>query len=151
MKANIDNKVLEVKVIDANYNENSVEVELLEGNFKGYRAIVKKEDLVQETKKASAKLEVVKFEDENIFGEKTRRTLGFNIIVTGTNAEEVLEEIASYMEKENDEVEFARCPDVEEDKACDGFDIEFTYGQMGKMKKEITELFKEAKKALGIK
>ena len=50
MKAKIDNKIVEVEVINPKYNDESMEVKLLEGSFKGYNAIVLKRDLIKEKK-----------------------------------------------------------------------------------------------------
>lgn len=50
MKAKIDNKIVTVKMINANYNDTSAEVELLEGTFQGRRAIVNKCDIIKEVK-----------------------------------------------------------------------------------------------------
>lgn len=50
MKAKVNNKIVDVEIIDKNYNNESVEVELLSGTFKGCRTIVLKSDLVKEKK-----------------------------------------------------------------------------------------------------
>ncbi|WP_346938135.1 hypothetical protein [uncultured Clostridium sp.] len=50
MKAKIDNKIVTIKMVNANYNESSAEVELLEGTFQGRRAIVNKCDIIEEIK-----------------------------------------------------------------------------------------------------
>lgn len=50
MKVKIDNKIIKVKIINANYNENSKEIELLEGTFKGKYAIVNNKDFIIEKK-----------------------------------------------------------------------------------------------------
>jgi DNA-binding transcriptional regulator YhcF (GntR family) len=50
MKAKIDNKILNVRIINANYNEYAVECEILEGNFKGAYTIVENTDLIKEKK-----------------------------------------------------------------------------------------------------
>lgn len=49
VKANniIIGKEVEVNIIDANYNETSVEVKIVEGQFKGACAIVNKNDIVK--------------------------------------------------------------------------------------------------------
>jgi len=48
MKAKIDNNILEVKVINSNYNDHAKEVEILEGIFKGVYAIVENHDFIIE-------------------------------------------------------------------------------------------------------
>ena len=52
-------KEVEVKVIDANYGENMVEVKIAEGTFAGKCAIVKNEDLVVEEVELSMEQQVV--------------------------------------------------------------------------------------------
>lgn len=47
MKAMINNQLLTVEVKDVNYNDHAVEVEILEGTFKGKYIIVEKKDLVR--------------------------------------------------------------------------------------------------------
>jgi hypothetical protein len=47
---------LEARVINANYSNHSVEVEVLEGNAKGKYFIVEKSDLIKEVKMTVAKL-----------------------------------------------------------------------------------------------
>lgn len=47
MKAKINNKEISVRIINQNYNEYSVEVEILEGTFKGKYTIVDKKDLIK--------------------------------------------------------------------------------------------------------
>lgn len=48
MKAKIDNKVLEVEVIKMDYNEESAEVVIREGNHNGCYTIVRQKDLIKE-------------------------------------------------------------------------------------------------------
>lgn len=48
MKARINNDVVEVKVIDSNYNEHASEVKILSGTFQGKCTIVENEDLIPE-------------------------------------------------------------------------------------------------------
>lgn len=50
MKVKIDNNILEVKIINKNYNSECAEVEILEGNHKGVYCIVKKSDLIKPKK-----------------------------------------------------------------------------------------------------
>lgn len=70
MKAKIDNKIVEVKVINPKYNNDSVEVELLEGSFKGFNAVVLKKDLIKEVKEKKQKRYCIQVED---FNYTTRR------------------------------------------------------------------------------
>jgi len=50
MKARIDNRIEEVEIIDANYNDYAVEVKTIGGKFDGVYAIVEKQDLIKEKK-----------------------------------------------------------------------------------------------------
>lgn len=50
MRALIDNKIQKIRIVNLNYNDDSVEVELLDGAFKGAYAIVSKSDLIKERK-----------------------------------------------------------------------------------------------------
>lgn len=47
IKAKVDNNVVAVKVIDPNYSDHAIEVQMEEGIFKGAYCIVKKEDIVK--------------------------------------------------------------------------------------------------------
>ncbi|MBM7836302.1 hypothetical protein [Clostridium sardiniense] len=47
MRAKINNEILKVKVIDPEYNNYAKEVVILEGNWKGYRAIVENKDIIE--------------------------------------------------------------------------------------------------------
>lgn len=47
MRTKINDEILKVKVIDPEYNNYAKEVVILEGNWKGYRVIVKNEDLIE--------------------------------------------------------------------------------------------------------
>jgi hypothetical protein len=49
MKAKIDNKVLEVEVINMDYNESSAEVVIKEGNHTGCYTIVRHKDLTKDS------------------------------------------------------------------------------------------------------
>lgn len=53
MKAKINNNILEVRIINSNYNDHAKEIEILEGTFKGVYAIVENNDFIieQPTKK----------------------------------------------------------------------------------------------------
>ena len=46
IKAKINNKILKVKIVDTNYNDDSVEVIIQEGTFKGRYAIILKSDII---------------------------------------------------------------------------------------------------------
>ena len=72
MKAIINNKEYNVKVIDDNYNETSVEVKILDGTFAGKCAIVRVENLISNTEDLALVIENLEtlieetFEDENL-------------------------------------------------------------------------------------
>lgn len=159
MKANINNQLLEVKVINANYNDHAVEVKILEGVFSGKCAIVEKSDLV--TAKYTISFKAEKYESENEY-EKTLawsnnyRTLDFNLEIKSEDedtANYIFDKIASYMESELKECDFqfARCTgygDVENNQYIDTASINFVHGQMAETKKNIMTAYKEAKKSL---
>lgn len=48
MKAMINNQVLDVRMINSNYNDHAKEVEIIEGTFKGNYCIVENHDFIVE-------------------------------------------------------------------------------------------------------
>ena len=76
---------LEVRVVNANYNDHAVEVQILEGSFKGQRTIVEKSDLV--IAKYTVKAECKKYENEDsykrtLWDSDYHRSLSFELTVT---------------------------------------------------------------------
>lgn len=60
-----------------------------------------------------------------------------------------MDKVIDYMESNVDDCEFVRCPDEDEGYITDAFYIDFEYGTMGKVKKEINKEWQSCKKALG--
>ena len=84
MKANIDNKALEVRIINPDYNEHAAEVEILEGPHKGAYAIVEKSDLQEEARPKKYKMSDVEYHKGNsmYMGEHSAAwsaTVGFGV------------------------------------------------------------------------
>jgi hypothetical protein len=125
---------------------------------------VYKED-VQETtplnKGYSAKIEFIANNDSNRFQTTdNERTLEVWVTVKGKELEKVdniLTDIRDIMENELqiDGFKFDYCPNTDEIngkfESNDGMTIEYNYGDMADIKKDIKEAFKTAKKQLGIR
>lgn len=136
---------LEVKIIDSRYGNGLVEVEILEGNFKGKCAIVKTEDLIK-TEKVKATLEMVKFDSEE------NRGLTVNVITENEKVlDEIIEEFETRLSDEGFEVDFARCPFEVAEKVADTLYIDFEYGMMAETKKAIKRIWKGLKGDLNLK
>lgn len=74
LKAMIDNKIVKVKIIDNNYNDDSKEVQILEGTHKDKYAIINNNDIIIDSYKQLVKLcklDIVNIEDikEHHFAE----------------------------------------------------------------------------------
>lgn len=74
LKAMIDNKIVKVKIIDNNYNDDSKEVQILEGTHKDKYAIINNNDIIIDTYKdlvKLCKLDIVNIEEiqEHHFAE----------------------------------------------------------------------------------
>ena len=50
MKAKIDNNIVTVKMVNANYNDHACEVQILEGTHKGNYTIVENTDIIEDVK-----------------------------------------------------------------------------------------------------
>lgn len=90
MKANINNQILRVQIMNDNYNDHSVEVKILEGTFKGKCTIVEQSDLITPAKLTLNQLvKLVKSEinvsdlEQNILEElisvDTMETIQYNV------------------------------------------------------------------------
>ena len=103
-------------------------------------------------KNVSAKIEINKFEEENIFSEKIRksRVLSFYVTVTADIQDDARETLYKIENKMN-EYDWLCCYDSNGNDYSDGFDIPFEYGQMTEIKKEVLSTLKKVKKELGIK
>jgi hypothetical protein len=159
MKANINNQVLTIEVINSNYNNHASEVKILEGTFSGKCAIVENSDLITDKYTVSFKAE--KYESENSY-EKTlelsnnQRYLDFNLEIKSENedtANYIFDKIANYIESELKSeygFEFARCTGYDKDyqSYVDTASINFEHGFMVETKKAIMTAYKEAKKSL---
>ena len=58
MFAIIDNKPIKVKMVNRNYDVNRVEVEIIEGQFKGYKCIVSIENIREEVTSDTRKVRI---------------------------------------------------------------------------------------------
>lgn len=150
-------KQIECKIVNPKYNETSIEVQIVEGNFKGQYAIVNLNDvIVIETIKSSASIEFSKYEVIDDYAETQEcRYIDINITVKSnntTNAEMVLDNIIENMENLDSNIKFNRCiVELSETSVLDGFILPFEYGEMTDTKKYIKDLFKQVKKGLGIR
>lgn len=139
MKANINGKTLEVKVINANYNETMAEVKVLEGTFKGVCTVVNNNDLITE-QKTTGKINFAKWEHDHRF---------LSVELELTNCED-----ASYfLDKfaDNLGVVLNDCPVEEDNKYWDSFEIEYDHGTMTATKNHIKSEWKKFKKENGIR
>lgn len=159
MKANINNKLYKVKVINSNYNNHSIEVKILEGTFAGKCAIVEKSDLVTAKYTVSAKCSKYESEDSyerSLDNSSYYRTLDFDLSVKSEDEETanyIFDKIAEYMESELKEYDFqfARCTsygEVEDKLYLNTASIDFQHGFMAETKKAIMTSYKEVKKLL---
>jgi len=147
---------LEVRVVNANYNDHAVEVQILEGSFKGQRTIVEKSDLV--IAKYTVKAECKKYENEDsykrtLWDSDYHRSLSFELTVTcedEATQDYIVEKIESYMRKELKEYNFqlSGCPTIENGQYWDCASVDFQHGFMTEIKKDIMTTYKEAKKLL---
>ena len=112
------------------YKVSASEVELIQVNTKGH----------------SASISFSKYEDEY----SDSRHLAIDLAVKGLNATQVFNLIAEQMESDLN-INFLRCPEVEEGMHIDSFTIDYDHGEMGNIKKEITNIFKSIKKKLGVR
>lgn len=106
---------------------------------------------VEEVKKvkASAKINFKKYEQENIYGEVVSRQLIVDVDVKAGNDQQAKELLYAMADKMD--YEWFGCTEVENNVASDAFSVDFEYGQMSDVKKEIMEAYKQAKKSLGIR
>jgi hypothetical protein len=159
MKANINNQILDVEVINANYNNHASEVKILEGTFSGKCTIVENTDLVADKYTVSFKSKSYNTESkyERTFElSDNKRYLDFDLTITSENEDTayyVLNKISSYMEAELKEYNFsfARCAgygEVESNQFIDTASINFEHGFMAETKKTIMTAYKEAKRLL---
>ena len=141
----ITGKKVEVKVVNSVYDKNLVEVKIIEGKFKGKYAIVDKKDLITTTSvnnKTRAKMEISKFDSE------FDRALCLSIY---SENEEILDKIIDIFENRLN-IEFTMCRfEYECNMIGDSCYIDFQYGEMTEIKKNIKDLWKEIKKELNLK
>lgn len=156
MKANINNQVLEIEVINSNYNNHASEVKILEGTFTGKKAIVENTDLTIDKYTVSAKCSMYQSEDSyerTLFNSDYSRSLQFELTITSENEDTqnyIFDKIANYMQSEIKECnfQFAGCPTIESGQYWDCASIDFEHGSMTEIKKAIMATYKEAKKSL---
>ena len=141
----ITGKEINVKIINPTYDKNFVEVEIIDGVFKGQYAIVNKKDLITTTSvnnKTRAKMEISKFNNE------FDRALCLTIY---SENEEILDKIIDIFENRLN-IEFTMCPfEYECNMIGDSCYFDFKYGEMTEIKKNIKDLWKEIKKELNLK
>lgn len=137
-------KEIEVKIVDRHYDIDKVEVEVMEGIFKGKYCIVNENDLV--IVKVNAKLEMVKANSEEY------RAIAVDVKTTN---DIVLDDIMDLLERklsnEGFELQFARCPYNIDNMVADTLYVPFVYGTMNDTKKVIKSLWKEVKRDLFLK
>ena len=141
----ITGKEINVKIINPTYDKNLVEVKIIEGKFQGKYAIVDKKDLITTTSvnnKTRAKMEISKFNSE------FDRALCLTIY---SENEKILDKIIDIFENRL-HIEFTMCRlEYECNMIGDTCYINFEYGEMTEIKKNIKDLWKEIKKELNLK
>lgn len=70
MKAKIDNNIVTVKMVNANYNDHASEVQILEGTHKGNYTIVENTDIIEEVKTIKQLETLVKNDIKDFTGEE---------------------------------------------------------------------------------
>lgn len=96
--------------------------------------------------KGKSNISFRKSEEENIYGEVISRVLIVDVEVKSTDdssAKQLLDVI-----RDNMDYDWFYCTETENNSSMDSFSIEFEYGQMASLKKEIMEAYKEAKKLI---
>ncbi len=124
---------------------------------KGNKFPITTQEIVKEA--ISGRIEAVKSEDVNHWGEVEKRYLIFYTTLSSKNSsfealEDTLYNVAEYMESKLD-IEFSYCPYQDDYKNIksygDGFYIEYNHGDMMDIKKEVMQAWKEAKKIYNVR
>lgn len=137
-------KEIEVKIVDRHYDIDKVEVEVIEGTFKGKYCIVNESDLV--VVQVNAKLEMVKANSEEY------RAIAVDVITENDNVlDDIMDLLESKLSNEGFELQFARCSYNVDNMVADTLYIPFVYGTMNDTKKAIKSLWKEVKRELFLK
>ena len=152
----VECKIVNPKIENEFTTDIYVEVEIMEGQFKGQYAMVRVENIIAEKVNASAKLSFRKHEDRNDYFDTIEdRAIFADVDVKASTIEEadlVLDNLIDKLQGKYG-YEFFRCGG-QDDNLCtmyDTFVIEFEYGKMSQLKKEAREIFKDVKKELGIR
>lgn len=96
--------------------------------------------------KSNSKITFRKTEETNTFGEVISRALIVDVEVKSVDnetAKAILDKI-----RDNMDYDWFYCTETEDGTSMDSFSIEFEYGQMASIKKEIMEAYKQAKKSI---
>lgn len=111
-------------------------------------------------KKPSAKVDFVKYEHEDIFGEIEYRQLCVDITLTANSEEEVNELWDKFTERLEEvsyiDIRWSTCPTIEEEKEgvwtyFESFVVDYEHGMMTEIKKDFMADFKSVKKEMGIR
>lgn len=113
-------------------------------------------------RKCSAKLDFTKWEKVDFFDEVEDRYINVNIEITGTSVEEVNEaydKLSAIMVEELDEYDFqfANCPDEEVNERTgkvyyrECAIVPYEHGSTSSIKKDIMNVWKNAKKRVGVR
>ena len=113
---------------------------------------------IEETLKGSASMQFNSVINEDNWGEVEDRYISIDVTFT-SESEEAVEKIADkFIEKfeEEADVEFARCPDIIKLKNgkyqyTDMFTVDYDYGYMAEIRKDLKTAFKAVKKEMGIR
>ena len=109
--------------------------------------------------KVSGKIEVVKSEVEDMWGDREKRYLTFYAQLTSKDLtseelQELFDQVADYIEEQHG-LSFSGCPydlgDQETAIYGDAIDVEYFHGDMAETKKEIIAAWKDAKKHFKIR
>lgn len=149
MKAKIDDNVWSVKIIDSNYDDDKIEVKILDGQFQGKNCIINKSDLI--TKGIKSKIEIHSHVPSTYDKEYEDDERYSSVILYSTD-KEVLYSLSRYIEDNISETTLDFDYIETEDKFYTlSSGLEYEHGYMTEIKKDIKRTFKEAKKALNIK
>lgn len=150
MKAMINNKIYKINIIDNSYSATQCEVEILEGNFKGQRAIVSNTDII--IGKFTSKIEYVVSREEDQFDNYKKKITGREFWVTITtnnsiqNNEFIMYNLMEHIEN-NSDYAFHRCSGVEADNNKLTYIDSITVDDKDEYE-EIKELYKEWKEGV---
>jgi len=84
MKAKIDNKIVTVKMVNANYNDHACEVQIVNGQWKGNYTIVENADIIEKVKTINQLEILVRNDLSNVTAEELENCNLVELISTNT-------------------------------------------------------------------